>query len=483
MSEHQPNTGVSWTKVVARGLNARVPAPIRKIDKEGNRESFTTRVLFETPAIAAYNRSKQVTSIIQTALSCKSVVFEFPSTTFNTRIEAYKLILDQIGPVVGNGFNPISLRGSRASGKLIISTEFRDTLHTAKAIQQGVTVENIQFKATPFKDTASSSSELIRVNLTLNVYHEVDIMTKKLINSFRHYGKVVQIKQLLHHNIFEGEISVLLDRSLTDIDTPAFQDLTRMLYLEDWDDFVPASFKGAQPVCYYCRKSGHIKTDCPTLTKMKCFICNQTGHTRRRCKASVPVIVEGTSTQSSFEDELDEYIRRTAAMSPPNLSDQFMDSEEKNQEKVDLKNIKLSDEEVRDETRDETRDENSLPSVAKTDINQLVKRKSLEKLSNVSDNKGDTMTEDITMFEEDVHEKDMYTFILGSSASKHAPNDIRSTMDVDPHPSTSSKKAKVNSMEVDLLNDDTVLTQSSKVTSSKFKSPKKSKYNTRQGHE
>ncbi|KAI9330251.1 hypothetical protein BD770DRAFT_403917, partial [Pilaira anomala] len=101
----------------------------------------------------------------------------------------------------------------------------------------------------------------------------------------------------------------LLDRSLTDIDTPSFQDLTRMLYLEDWDDFAPASFKGAQPVCYYCGKSGHIKTGCPTLTKMKCFICNQIGHARRHCKASVPVIEEGTSTQSSFEDELDEYFR------------------------------------------------------------------------------------------------------------------------------------------------------------------------------
>ncbi|KAI9345449.1 hypothetical protein BD770DRAFT_446981 [Pilaira anomala] len=242
------NTGVAlvvvamMTKVVARGLNARVPAPIRKIDKECNRESFTTRVLFETPAIAAYSQSKQVTLIIQTALSRKSVVFEFPSTTFNTRIDACKLILEQIGPVVGNGFNPISLRGSGASGKLlIISTEFRDTLHTAKAIQM-----KFQYSWT----------------------------------------------------------------DLSPILTPAFQDLTHMLYLEDWDDFAPASFKRAQPVCYDCRKSGHIKTDCPTLTKMKCFICNQTGHTRRRCKTSVPVIEEGTFTQSSFEDELDEYRTR-----------------------------------------------------------------------------------------------------------------------------------------------------------------------------
>ncbi|KAI9349962.1 hypothetical protein BD770DRAFT_446075 [Pilaira anomala] len=81
------------------------------------------------------------------------------------------------------------------------------------------------------------------------------------------------------------------------------------------------------------------------------------------------------------------------------------------------------------------------------------------------------MTEEIMVFEEEVQDKDKCTFISGSSASKHAPSDIRSTMDVDPHPSNSSKIAKGNSMVVDVVNDDTILTQSPNVTS-KFKSPK-----------
>ncbi|KAI9350992.1 hypothetical protein BD770DRAFT_429573 [Pilaira anomala] len=102
------------------------------IEKVSPLEFFLRRQpLLLTPIQTSY-------MIIQTALSRKSVVFEFPSTTFNTRIDAY-------WSVVGNGFNSISLRDSRASGKLIISTEFRDTLHTAKAIQQGATVDSIQF--------------------------------------------------------------------------------------------------------------------------------------------------------------------------------------------------------------------------------------------------------------------------------------------------------------------------------------------------
>ncbi|KAI9358051.1 hypothetical protein BD770DRAFT_456336 [Pilaira anomala] len=129
---------------------------------------------------------------------------------------------------------------------------------------------------------------------------------------------------------------------------------------------------------------------------------------------------------------------------------------------MDSINIELSD----DEVRDDTRDENSIPPVVETGVTQLVKL--------------DTMTDDIMMFEEDVQEKDTYTLSLGSSPSKHAPSDIRSNMDVDPHPYSSSKIAKVNSTDVDILTDNTVLTQSSNVTSSKFKSPKKSKYNTRQ---
>ncbi|KAI7873583.1 hypothetical protein K492DRAFT_200599 [Lichtheimia hyalospora FSU 10163] len=58
-----------------------------------------------------------------------------------------------------------------------------------------------------------------------------------------------------------------------------------MLYLEAWDVFTPASFRGAAPICYYCRQAGHIRNACPELAKRVCFGCGKTGHTRRYCRA------------------------------------------------------------------------------------------------------------------------------------------------------------------------------------------------------
>lgn len=463
MSESQPDSGISWTKVAARGLKARVPAPIRKIDKDGNREVFTTRVLFETPAIAAYNRSKQVTSIIQTALSSKAVVFDFPGSIFSNRIEAYKLILEKIGPVVGNAFNPISHRGTRSSGNLIISTEFRDPANRLKAIQQGVTVNHLQFKATPFKDTASSSNDIIRVNLTLNVHHEVDTMCDKLVNSFRHYGKVVQVKQLLYHNLFEGEFSVLLDRSSSGENGPEYQELTRMLYLEDWDDHVPASFKGAQPVCYYCRKSGHIKADCPTLNKMKCFRCNKTGHTKRRCTATAEDD-DYELSDYNFEEEVKEYLQVSSTLTPPatkNLS------------------INKMDEDKIKEITSNSKDQVDLKDKIRESVDYCIDESNDAMEEDALDNELD---EDTSMMDSEKPRHKVAPFTEGIAASKHAPVAIRTTMDVDTVVSEDNSTHTNNTLDETSSNKQIDTSKPSKSATSLIK-PTKTNRITRKGHE
>ncbi|KAG1317372.1 hypothetical protein G6F62_012932 [Rhizopus arrhizus] len=74
--------------------------------------------------------------------------------------------------------------------------------------------------------------------------------------------------------------------------------LDRMLYLTAWDPYVPASFKGASPVCYYCRKSGHIRAACPSLAKQIRSSCGIRRHTIRYC-TTLPV---------TEQEELDNYL-------------------------------------------------------------------------------------------------------------------------------------------------------------------------------
>lgn len=59
--------------------------------------------------------------------------------------------------------------------------------------------------------------------------------------------------------------------------------LDRILYLREFDCFVPATYTGAPPVCHFCRRGGHVRAKCPELAKRKCFGCNKHGHIIRVC--------------------------------------------------------------------------------------------------------------------------------------------------------------------------------------------------------
>ncbi|CEP16769.1 hypothetical protein [Parasitella parasitica] len=62
--------------------------------------------------------------------------------------------------------------------------------------------------------------------------------------------------------------------------------LNNMLYLGKFDCFVPATFKGAPPVCHFCRHSGHIRAKCPELARRRCFGCHKPGHIIKFCPES-----------------------------------------------------------------------------------------------------------------------------------------------------------------------------------------------------
>lgn len=412
MSTLQPNSGTAWTTVVARGLKAKVPAPIRKVDQNGKRDFFSTKVIFEDPEIAAYTRSQQVHSIIHSALSPSAVVFDFPAHTFENRTDAYRAILTQLGSVVGDRFNPVSLRDTRPSGNLLLSAVFRDPDVTLKAIESGITIDSIQHKAVPYKDTTSNGTSLIKVNLTIHTSEEEDELIPLLKSSLGNYGKVCQIKKLLYQGFFEGEISVLLDRSSNGTQQQQYHELTRMLYLESWDTFSPASFKGAQPICYYCRQAGHVKKDCPSLLKLSCFRCGETGHTKRRCRKNIDEVhheEKNNYVPRTFDEELAAYEQLTAASKT--VEEELFSYTNKDYASTELS---ASDNEVMKQQSDEVGmsfEDEQVPSEEAEPM----------ELSTVETNRP---TEKV--------------FIEGLSASKYAPMYIRSTMDIDNEPSVSA---------------------------------------------
>ncbi|KAI9309788.1 hypothetical protein BX666DRAFT_2126569 [Dichotomocladium elegans] len=280
MSVASSSSEATWATVTARKSASRIPAPLKKVH-DGQRERFVAKLLYEAPDVAAYLRSQQITSIVHSTLTSGSVIFKFPSKIFDHYTDAYRLITDQLGPFKSDDAN-------------------------TKAISHGVTVEHVTYKASRFVDKVDTT--FTRVNLTLFQFEDEATLISKLKKSMAIYGKVCQIKMLTNRGFFEGELSILLDTSGRDDDDPSpVQPLDRKLFLSEWDTLAPASWKGAPPVCYYCRQAGHVRKDCPALQNLTCYKCHRKGHIRRNCRmADVPVPVLNVNEQSDT-DAIAEY--------------------------------------------------------------------------------------------------------------------------------------------------------------------------------
>lgn len=406
MSNNAPSSPVAWATVAARRTKAKVPDPIRMAKDNEMKETLVSQLLYEDADIKSHLLAQKVFSVLQNALSPGSVLFSFPGNLFEHRSDAYQLVLDQIGPVVGGDFKPVSQFGNRIKNELLFSVVFRLPEHTELAISSGVVYKEVSYKGTPFKDGVQS--RLVRVHMHLPVTEEEDVLQNYLLQSMGHYGKVCDIKKYRSRGFYEGQISVLLD--LTPVQGKEYQPLSKMVYLESWDVLVPASYRGAPPVCYHCRQAGHIRKDCPKLKAMECFRCHMRGHTARFCKSEV----------QSFSEKSNDYI--TLAEEKKKTEDTVLSVAK------DVGRSQVNPTEV---------------TVTKKDIGVVV-----ESASMVVDTtrafavSSEVVDEDMSDADEVVlvkskkmdicqEEDDQDTVVYGTTASKYASCDVKSTMSID----------------------------------------------------
>jgi hypothetical protein len=221
------------------------------------------------------------------------------------------------------------------------------------------------------------------------------------MKSLRYYGRVVQLKRYTKDGFFEGEAVAILDCSNTD--GKEYQRLDRMLYLMEWDLYIPASFKGAPPVCYHCRQAGHVKATCPSLANTQCFHCHQNGHTTRNCKARI----------ASFREEVDVYaVARKEKENSVRKEERKTTKVNKGEEKMEQKSHETSN------------NEDEMLVEMNTQQEDVDNSMTIE-----GEKEADT---EMTAAEDDQHElKKVEAFESGAVASKHAPIEIATHMKVD----------------------------------------------------
>ncbi|KAI7874377.1 hypothetical protein K492DRAFT_137947, partial [Lichtheimia hyalospora FSU 10163] len=234
---------LKWSQVVAKGAGMKVITPSRA-PREAN---ISTDILYEHPDFTRQLLSRKAAAIVRQALTPQSVLFSLPTMAFEKRSQAYNIIESQIGRV--QGFRPLNEYDPRSRRDLLIETKFIDPECAQKAIEEGVTVDDVIYKASP--SIAGSENPLIRVQLNLLYIDTDEAIRNGLLSSLRYYGQVYQIKRILCDGYYEGQLTVTIDPSMGYTDTKGehheSQPLQRMLYLETWDTFAPATFKGAAP--------------------------------------------------------------------------------------------------------------------------------------------------------------------------------------------------------------------------------------------
>ncbi|KAG1138722.1 hypothetical protein G6F37_010294 [Rhizopus arrhizus] len=195
----------------------------------------------------------------QTKISWRDVVacgnrkkFLLPSHQFRSVTDAYMAIEYHLGEA--DGFRNLSKYETQRSAQLILVARFRHAEVSRKTLSEGFVYSNMVFKATSSMVHAESS--LVRLQLALLHIPSKATFLEDLLSSL---------------NLDEQGIPLPI------------QALQRNLYLA-WDTFAQAVYKGAELVCYYCRKAGHIRAKCPLMQKQVCYVYGKNRHTRRFCK-------------------------------------------------------------------------------------------------------------------------------------------------------------------------------------------------------
>lgn len=416
----------SWASKVAGGRNVKIPHRMQNMDTSGEKIVYTIETIYENEQLKEQLRITRAEELIQSSLQDNSVLFEVPKGEFTSLTNLYRLIQTQIGPIIR--VVPISQFGN-LKGNILVEVTFEKDEDANVAIAEGIIVNEMNFKATPAHiNNSSCPPKMTRIflNYVPGVTH--DELVPGLVSSLSIYGKVYEIKKRLHGGFFEGQISALLDLN-DDEETNKHVPLQRMLYLHTWDRYVPAEYKGAEAICYQCRKTGHIKKDCPVIKNMTCRRCSEKGHTARYCKMKDEDFANSLNQYEKLMKE-QEKKRKEKEMSLKKGLESTMVVKENKEDKIVSASLTVNQTEGKNErVQSKSKDSDMI-----INDNDDISNDTIIGVISTNKTKDNNIMDANIPMEVDIIDEDKVNpvdFRDGSLASKYAPTSIRTTMDED----------------------------------------------------
>ncbi|ORX42422.1 hypothetical protein DM01DRAFT_1387343 [Hesseltinella vesiculosa] len=290
-------TLISYAEIAKRTCNVTIP---RGVDMAPGKDTFfgatkpTFETLFEEPDLMARKTISDAERILEAALDPSNVLLTVPTKFFENIVEAYKVVQNNLGPVIG--ISPVQ-GDFQKKEMLMLDIKFKNEADSRTAIDTGVVIEGMTFKATPANAGGMAPTELVRLHISRVPKVDDKELITGLKESCSNYGEVMQISKYTRGGFFEGEVSVLLDRSsaakpstgdeVSIEEESRFLPLSRMMYLTQWDVTAPVRYRGAPKLCFHCRRTDHQIKDCPKWAEVICYRCKGHGHIKRFCRAKL----------------------------------------------------------------------------------------------------------------------------------------------------------------------------------------------------
>lgn len=238
----------------------------------------TVETVFEDTAAKDAQKQRQIESLWIRSAEKNAIIIDI--RPFSISVDEFLDALKEQYDGKALGVRPV---GQSSGDVAVIAFDTAEARNEACTI--GVTVGEHTIIGTPALD---ANSQVVRLSLDGLPLLRSESLRALLHGALTPFGKVLHAKVYLDKRGFSfGKGEALID--VTPTAGRQFEPLVHEIHLGT-DRLIYANWRGMDKHCFYCRKPGHLKANCPKKSRgpRTCLGCHSTAHLIRDCPKANP---------------------------------------------------------------------------------------------------------------------------------------------------------------------------------------------------